>query len=92
MAIREKEIVNQFMANVWLYEKTFGKLLDFIARETETEERRNLLKNVYWYTDIDYVIPKRLDRKALEKKTKILFNYNNKDDGSWEQPRKGFFG
>jgi len=83
MAIKEKEIVNQFMNNVWLYDKTFWKLLNFIAYDDDVEELKAILK-VYGFDDIEEVFWKKFDRKSLEKQTKILFNYTGRDDNIWE--------
>ena len=78
------------MQNVWLYEKTFWKLLDYIAWDTESENNLHTMK-IMWYEDVDFVFKKLIDRKSLEKKTKILFNYNQRNE--WEQQStKGLFG
>lgn len=79
MAIWEKEIVNMFMTNQGLYDKTFWSLLKFLAWDDEVEELTYILTHIWGFTDVDRVIWKKLDRKSLEKMTKILFNYNEKN-------------
>jgi uncharacterized membrane protein YheB (UPF0754 family) len=79
MAIKEKDIVNMFMTNQWLYDKTFWSLLKFIAWDDEVQELTHLLKNA-WFSDVDEVIGRKLDRKNLKEMTKILFNYNEKNE------------
>jgi len=81
MAIKEKEIVNMFMQNQGLYDKTFWSLLKYIARDDEVEELKQLLK--MHFDDVELVFWKKLDRKEIKNMTKILFNYNERNN-EWD--------
>lgn len=75
------------MSNVWLYEKTFWKLLNDIARDDEIEEIKYYLSHVRGFEDVEQVIWKKLDRKSMKEITKILFNYTGNEQWNAEQSR-----
>jgi hypothetical protein len=65
-----------------LYEKIFGDIiLDKLLRREDERLIKNLLKEVYGYKDIDYIVPDRLEYKKLREISKIIFKfYENKED------------
>jgi hypothetical protein len=45
----------------------------------DRERKKRILREVYGYKDIDLIFPEEVDREALNRLVKIMFNHNETD-------------
>lgn len=69
------DIFDKLVKQSWLYEKIFWKLLPDLVYDQQIEKRKNVLKNVYWFRDVDDVFKKDIERWEFENLSKIIFKY-----------------
>lgn len=81
-----KDIIEEIVSIAWLYEKIFWKLLDKLVFVKDFENKKHILKNVFWYTDIDSIFEKQIERKEFASLSKIIFRFAN----NTENERKFF--
>lgn len=68
------DIVDFLVKNKWLYNNVFwDELLNKIAYNQEREEKKVLLKVVFWFNDIDEIFDKELKRDKFNEMSRILF-------------------
>ncbi len=77
-----QNILDRLMSVVGIFESVFWKFTDLIVYDEEKEKVKRILKEVYWYTDVDRIFPPELDYESFEKTSKVLFTYydGNNDD------------
>jgi hypothetical protein len=80
--LNHKDILDEIVSIAWLYEKIFWKLLDKLVFKKVFENKKHILKKVYWFTDIDEIFEKQIERREFEKLSKVIFRfYDNKENG-----------
>lgn len=73
----QKDILDEIVSIQWLYEKIFGKdLLEKLVFNNNHENKKNILKNVYWFRDTDTIFPTQIERKEFKKLSEIIFRFN----------------
>lgn len=70
-----KDIFDQLVSISWLYERVFWKLLNDLVYDQEVETRKNYLKNVWGFRDVDTVFKKEIQRDDFHDLTKMVFRY-----------------
>lgn len=84
------KIINNLIKAKWLIYKIFGS--DMTRKKFYDPEIifiKQLLKNSYWFHDVDAFFPDVLKSKEVDKSLKILYQYswdldnNNNNNGNW---------
>ena len=86
-----QDIFDKLVSQQGLYEKIFGKLLDDMVFDQETEKRKNLLREVFWFQDVDRVFKKEIERSEFENLSKIIFKYQEKTYVAPPEPKNWLF-
>lgn len=81
---RRQWIIDKLLTSVGLYDQIYGKNTDLFLFNQEREQEKNLLTNVFWYTDTEELFPREVDEKRNTKMTRIFFS-------AWEEEKKGLF-
>jgi hypothetical protein len=81
------KLLDNLLRLSWLYEKIFwDMILDKLLWKEDERLVKNILKEVYWFEDVDYIFSDRLDYKKFENISRIIFKFyeNNKDEDKKE--------
>jgi len=79
-----QDVIKDIVWIVWVYEKVFWKLLWYLVYDNELKDCKNILKNVYWYKDVDLIFDDKIINSNFEKLSKIIFRFYEKDEDSKE--------
>lgn len=74
--MQKRDIIQDILSNIWLYEEIFGKLLDRLVFTKKTVNAKHVLENIYDIHDIDIFLD-QIDHWRFENLTKIIHKYNS---------------
>jgi len=83
-----QKITDRFLSVIWLFENVFWKYANNIAYKQDREKIKRVLKQVYWYEDIDKLFPAEVDQNSVDRVMRTIFTYHD-PWLDWEQ--KGIF-
>lgn len=66
-------IVDYVSSIRWVYEKVFGRLLDYLVFDQSYEAKKDILDKVYWFNDVESIFTKKIERKEFKEVTQIIF-------------------
>lgn len=73
----QKDIIDEIVSNQGLYEKIFWKeLLSKLVFYNDHENKKDILQNVFWFKDVDYIFPAQIERREFKKLSEIIFRFN----------------
>lgn len=72
-----QKITDKFLSVVWLFENVLWKYSNNIAYNQKREKVKRLLKEVYWYKDIEKLFPPELDDASVDRFLRTVFTYND---------------
>lgn len=83
-----QKITDRFLSVIWLFENVFWKYANNIAYNQKREKLKRILREVYWYKDIDSMFPAEIDEKSVDRVLRTVFTYND----PWiEAEQRGLF-
>lgn len=74
-AMLPDDILTKIFAFNGLFRKIFGDLHDTIVYDTEAEHCRRMLREVWWFKDIDDMFPPVLEKKRYFSTLETVFRF-----------------
>lgn len=81
---KKLNILDKFSSNEWLFEQIFGDK-SVAMYDLEKEKLKNLLIQVYWFTDIEELFPPEIDLDKINNSLKTMFRFNTFDPNKIQQ-------
>lgn len=69
------DVINEILSVDWIFEKVFWKLLNYLVFDESIDDNMAILKNIYWYKNVDEIFTRKVDKNSFDRLATIIFKF-----------------
>lgn len=77
--MKQEKITWKLLEKSGMFDKIFWNLLKKVVFREDIEDDKNILKNLYWFWDVDDVFPAKIHKSYFNRLNNVINEYKEKD-------------